>query len=329
MMGAAGAAARRAPAGLFVGRDEELSELHAALRRAAAGRPEMLLVAGEAGVGKSRLIGQFAEQARRARALVAVGGAAPLAGGALPYAPLVQALRVLAGDHEPAAFGGQGVELAGVLAELTGDRPAGERSPEMGRARLFERLCRLFGGLTRAAPLLLVLEDLHWADSATLDVLAFTLRTLREGRLLVVGSYRADDPGELLAGWLAEVRRLPGVSWLELPRFSRAELTAQLAGLRGGPVDGRVAEEVFDRSQGNPFFAEQLFEAGPAPGCRWCRGRCCWPGWVGCRRPGSSCCRWRRWPAGGCAMTGWRRWPAGRTTSWTARWRRRSAMGCW
>ena len=261
-MGAADAAARPAPAGLFVGRDEELSELHAALRRAAAGRPEMILVAGEAGVGKSRLIGQFAGQARRARTLVAVGGAAPLTGGALPYAPLVQALRVLAGDHEPSGLDGLDAELAGVLAELTGDRPAGEWSPEMGRARLFGRLCRLLGGLARAAPLLLVLEDLHWADSATLDVLAFLLRTLPEGRLLVVGSYRADDPGELLAGWLAEMRRLPGVCWLELPRFTRAELTVQLAGLRGGPVDSQVVEEVFGRSQGNPFFAEQLFEAG-------------------------------------------------------------------
>ena len=265
-MGAADAAVQPAPAGLFVGREKELSELHAALRRAAAGRPEMILVAGEAGVGKSRLIGQFAGQARRARTLVAVGGAAPLTGGALPYAPLVQALRVLAGDHEPSGLRGLDAELAGVLDELTGDWPAGEWSPEMGRARLFARLCRLLGGLSRAAPLLLVLEDLHWADSATLDVLAFLLRTLPEGRLLVVGSYRAEDPGELLAAWLAEARRLPGVSWLQLPRFTRAELTVQLAGLRGGPVDSQVAEEVFGRSQGNPFFAEQLFEAGAGTG---------------------------------------------------------------
>ena len=195
-----------------------------------------------------------------------MGGAAPLTGGALPYTPLVQALQSLPSDHEPAAFGGQGVELAGVLAELTGDRLPGERSPEMGRALLFARLCRLFGGLARGAPLLLVLEDLHWADSATLDVLAFLLRTLRGPGLLVVGSYRADDPGELLAGWLAEVRRLPGVDWLELPRFTRAELAAQLAGLRGEPVDSLVLGEVFDRSQGNPFFAEQLVEAGGGTG---------------------------------------------------------------
>ena len=265
-MGAIDAVARAAPARLFVGRDEQLSDLHGALRRAAAGRPGLLLVAGEAGVGKSRLIGQFAEQARRARALVAVGGAAPLTGGALPYTPLVQALQSLPSDHEPAAFGGQGVELAGVLAELTGERLPGERSPEMGRALLFARLCRLFGGLAPGAPLLLVLEDLHWADSATLDVLAFLMRTLRGPGLLVVGSYRADDPGELLAGWLAEVRRLPGVDWLELPRFTRAELAAQLAGLRGEPVDSLVVGEVFDRSQGNPFFAEQLFEAGAGAG---------------------------------------------------------------
>jgi len=215
-MGAADSAARLAPAGPFVGRHEELLELHATLRRAMAGGPAMILVAGEAGVGKSRLIGQFAGQARRARTLVAVGGAAPLTGGALPYAPLVQALRVLAVDHVPSGLRGIEAELAGVLDELTGDRPVGEWSPEMGRARLFGRLCRLLGRLARAAPLLLVLEDLHWADSATLDVLAFLLRTLPEGRLLVVGSYRADDPGDLLAGWLAEVRRLPGALSVKL-----------------------------------------------------------------------------------------------------------------
>ena len=269
-MGAADASARPAAARLFVGRDKELSELHTALRRSTAGRPAMLLVAGEAGVGKTRLAGQFAEQTRRAGTLVAVGGAAPLTGGAVAYAPLVQALRVLADDHEPTVLREFRAELAGVLAELTGDGPARERAwaPELGRGRLFDRLCRLFGGLGGSAPLLLVLEDLHWADSATLDVLAFVLRTVRGARLLVVGTYRADDPGDLLAGWLAEMRRLPGVCWLELPRFTRPELAAQLAGLQGGPVDSRVVAEVFDRSRGNPFFAEQLFVIGGEAGER-------------------------------------------------------------
>ncbi len=258
-MGAVGAAARAAPIPLFVGRDEELSCLRDALRRAAAGRPGMVLLAGEAGVGKSRLVARFAEQASRAGAVVAVGGAAPLTGGALPYAPLVQALRAAEAACERA-------ELAGVLAELTGDRSAAGRTrePEVGRGLLFEHICDVISRLGPIGPVLLVLEDLHWADSATLDVLAFVLRTLRGARLLVVGTYRADDPGELLAGWLAETRRWPEVGWLELPRFTRAELAAQLAGLRGGPVDSRMVAEVFDRSQGNPFFSEQLFAAGRA-----------------------------------------------------------------
>ena len=267
-MGAAKAAAQLASSPVFVGRAGELSELHTALRRAGAGRPGMLLVAGEAGVGKSRLVGKFAEQASQAGVVVAVGGAAPLTGGALPYAPVLHALRALADDHEPAGLGEPRVELAAVLAELTADSPAGERlsAPEVGRGRLFERLCGLLGRLGRAGPLLLVLEDLHWADSATLDFLAFLLRTLSGARLLVVCSYRADDPGELLARWLAEMRRLPAVGWLELPRFTCAELTALLAGLRGGPVDSQVVEEIFARSEGNPFFAEQLLVAGGAAG---------------------------------------------------------------
>ncbi len=260
-MGAVEAATRSAQTPLFVGRDEQLSCLHDALRRAAAGRPGMLLVAGEAGVGKSRLVSRFADEAGRAGTLVAVGGAAPLTGGALPYAPLLQALRAAEAACERA-------ELAGVLAELTGDRPAADRTrePEVGRGLLFGHICDAISRLGPIGPLLLVLEDLHWSDSGTLDVLAFVLRTLRGARLLVVGTYRADDPGELLAGWLAETRRWPQVGWLELPRFTRAELAAQLAGLRGGPVDGQVVAEVFDRSQGNPFFAEQLFAVGAGTG---------------------------------------------------------------
>ena len=271
----------------------------------------MQLVAGEAGVGRGGLIGRFAEQAQRAPTLVAVGGAAPLTGGALPYAPLLQALQSLADGHETAASGGPGAELAGMLAELTGDRPPGERgSPEMGRARLFERLRRLFGGLARAVPLLLVLEDLHWADSATLDVLAFVLRTLRGARLLIVGSYRADDPGELLAGWLAEMRRIAGSELAGAAAFHPGRADRPAGGAAGragkqpgggggfGPVAGKL---VTRRAAGRG--------RGTAPaGCRWrgC-GRCCWPGWVSCRLTASSCCGWRQSPAGGSAMIGWRR----------------------
>ena len=131
-MGAGGESVRPAPAAGFVGRDGELSVLHAALRRASAGRPGMVLVAGEAGVGKSGWLASSPGRPPGRGTLVAVGGAAPLTGGALPYAPLLQALRALADDHEPAALGGQGEELAGVLAELAGDRPAASRAGARG-----------------------------------------------------------------------------------------------------------------------------------------------------------------------------------------------------
>jgi hypothetical protein len=277
-MGAVEAAARPTQPPLFVGRDEELSWLHDALRRAAAGRPGMVLLAGEAGVGKSRLIGRFADDAGRAGTLVAVGGAAPLTGGALPYAPLLQALRMLADDHEPAAPGGRGVELAGVVAELTGDRSAADRTrePEVGRGLLFEHICDVLSRLGSIGPLLLVLEDLHWADSATLDVLAFVLRTLRGARLLVVGTYRADDPGELLAGWLARhggglrsagwsCRALPGRSW---PRsFPGCGAARWTAGWWRRCSTGRRATRSSPSSCSPP--------AEPARGgCRGCCGKC-------------------------------------------------------
>ena len=127
-MGAVGAAARPAPIPFFVGREEELSCLRDALRRAAAGRPGMVLLAGEAGVGKSRLVARFAEQASRAGAVVAVGGAAPLTGGALPYAPLLQALRAAEAASERA-------ELAGVLAAGRADGGPVGGGPDAGARR--------------------------------------------------------------------------------------------------------------------------------------------------------------------------------------------------
>src|SRR5512143_772151 len=265
-MGALEPALPRVSSPAFVGRDEELARLHAALQAAAAGRPGMLLVAGEAGVGKSRLIERFAEQGG---ALVSVGGTAPLTAGmcALLYAPLTQALRALAdnpADDREAVPAEQQAELAGVLAELTADAPPRRQpyGPEIGRGRLFERLAVLLDRLGRAGPLVLVLEDLHWADAGTLDFLAYLLRGLRRQRLLLVGTYRLEDPGDRLLSWLAEARRSWLVGWLELARFTRAELAELLVGLRGGPVDGRVVAEIFDRSEGNAFFAEELYAAG-------------------------------------------------------------------
>jgi predicted ATPase len=119
--------------------------------------------------------------------------------------------------------------------------------------------------LATTAPLLIV-EDLHWADRSTRDLLAFLAASLRSGR--VVGSFRSDELDRLhpLRRLLAELARNRRVVRLELPRFSRAELAEQLAGLLGADPSARLVDHVHARSEGNPFFAEELLLAGADPG---------------------------------------------------------------
>ena len=268
-MGALEAVVGRASSPIFVGRAAELERLGAGVRAAATARPGMLLISGEAGVGKSRLVERFAEQAELAGAQVALGAAAPLTAGlgAVPYGPLLQA-RALGDPKEPGGLGWAPEQLARLLDELAAQESAQPRpyGQDAGRGQLFQRLAVLLERFGQQAPLVLVLEDLHWADAGTLDFLAYLLRGLHRQRLLVVGTYRVEDPGEQLLGWLAEARRTRLVGWVELTRFTRGELAELLVGLRGGPVDGHVVAEVFDRSRGNAFFAEELYAAGIGTG---------------------------------------------------------------
>jgi len=123
-------------------------------------------------------------------------------------------------------------------------------------------LLGLLGRLGDQAPLVLVVEDLHWADRSTRDLLAFLVRNLRRERVLLVVTYRNDEPGQHRLGpYLAELGRGGPVQRLDLPRFNETETGAQLVGILGAaPVVGLV-EDVYARSQGNPFFTEELLAA--------------------------------------------------------------------
>jgi predicted ATPase len=118
--------------------------------------------------------------------------------------------------------------------------------------------------LAARTPLLLVMEDLHWADRSTRDLLAFLATYLRSGRVMVVLSFRSDelDRRHPLRRLLAELARNRRVVRLELPRFSRAELAEQLAGLLGADPPARLVDDIYARSEGNPFFAEELLLTG-------------------------------------------------------------------
>ncbi|WP_406100047.1 AAA family ATPase [Streptomyces sp. NBC_01013] len=255
---------------VFVGRTGELTALTDALARATAagagpagggGEPQALLVGGEAGVGKTRLVEEFLAVAVRREAVVAVGGCVEIGADGLPYAPFSTALRALRRtlpEEMAAACAGQEGELARLLPEL--GEAGRDAADEHGTARLFELTARLLERISADRTVVLVLEDLHWADSSTRHLLAYLFRTLRSGRLVVVGTYRADDIHRRhpLRPLLAELDRLRTVRRIELARFNRAEVRRQLTGILAGTPEPALVDEIFERSDGNAFFVEEL-----------------------------------------------------------------------
>ncbi|MEV6653236.1 AAA family ATPase [Streptomyces sp. NPDC051219] len=245
---------------VFVGRADELTVLTEALSRAAAGEPQALLVGGEAGVGKTRLVEEFLAAACRGDAVVAVGGCVEIGSEGLPFAPFSTALRALRRQlpQELAAAAGQEDELARLLPEL-GEAPRGPHQEE-STARLFELTVRLLERLAMDRTVVVALEDLHWADASTRHLLAYLFRTLRRGRLVVIATYRADDIHRRhpLRPLLAELDRLRTVQRIELSRFNRAEVRRQLAGILAVEPEQALVDDVFTRSDGNAFFVEEL-----------------------------------------------------------------------
>src|SRR5215212_9317315 len=253
----------------FVGRTAELGRLEAAFAYARGGNPLTLCVAGEAGVGKTRLVTRFAAQTREAGGQVLLGGCIELGATALPYAPVAQALRGLGRGLEPAALD----ELVGpgrpllvrLLPELgQGEEPAGagQAAGPSGQAQLFEALLALLERLAHRSPTVLVIEDLHWADRSTLDLLAFLVRNLQAGLLLVL-TYRTDELHRRhpLRPFLAELDRSGRADRLEVGPFDRVEVADLLAGILGRRPDDDLVEQVYRRSEGNAFFAEELLAA--------------------------------------------------------------------
>ncbi|MFE1286122.1 AAA family ATPase [Streptomyces sp. NPDC058751] len=257
---------------VFVGRADELEVLNDALARAAAGGgPQAFLLGGEAGVGKTRFLEEFSAAARREGAVVACGGCVEIGADGLPFAPFSTALRALRRSlpgELAAAAAGQEEELARLLPELA-RTTRGRQYEEDGTARLFELTVRLLERVAEDRTVVLVLEDLHWADASTRHLLAYLFRTLRGGRLVVIATYRADDIHRRhpLRPLLAELDRLRTVRRIDLGRLDRSEVGRQIAGILAREPDTAQADEIFARSDGNAFFVEELAVAA-REGCR-------------------------------------------------------------
>nr|WP_187279847.1 LuxR family transcriptional regulator [Quadrisphaera setariae] len=269
----------------IVGRDAELTELLAALARAEAGRPGAVLVTGDAGVGKTRLVRAAAELARGRGARVLVGHCLDLGDVGMPFLPVAEVLSDLVGglvsgqDDRGDDAVRRALERRPVLARLSpavegllGRSSASSSQARVGsdRLALFEALEGLLADLAPAdGAVVLVLEDLHWADASTRDLLRFLLARLRAGRLVVLGSVRAEDLHRRhpLRPLLAELGRLSAVRRLELRPLTTDALVEHLRHLEAGA--GRSEAQlaaVAARSEGNPYYAEELLASTTAGG---------------------------------------------------------------
>lgn len=244
----------------LVGRAEELSGLLRDLDAARAGRARAVLLAGEAGIGKSRLAAALGRAAAEAGVQVAVGRCLDEGGAALPYLPFSEVLGAL--DRA-------GTALRPVLHGLLPGAPEAPRPTagdgDSGRLQVFDAVAGAVRDAAAAAPLLVVLEDLHWADRSTRELLAFLLARLGSQRLLVLGTYRSDDLHRRhpLRASLAELVRLPAVRRVELgPLAPDAVLALVRARAATGGVDEATLRRIAARSEGNAFYAEELVAAG-------------------------------------------------------------------
>jgi DNA-binding CsgD family transcriptional regulator len=254
---------------VLVGRAGELAALQDALAAVQAGPPVALLIGGEAGIGKSRLIGEFAE---RADGRVLIGSCLELGASGLPFAPFTQVLRQLVREMGVAGIGGllsgrTSGELGRLLPELA-DPALGEEAPYPSeaypgeaRARLFEQMLALLQGLAETGPLTLVIEDAHWADRSTRELLTFLIGNQQVlAGLLIVVTFRSDELHRThpLRPLLAELGRIAWVDRIELPRLSRAEAAALISAILAHEPAPGLADTVFRRSEGNPLFVEHL-----------------------------------------------------------------------
>jgi DNA-binding winged helix-turn-helix (wHTH) protein/tetratricopeptide (TPR) repeat protein len=255
----------------FVGREDVLGAVRTALAAARDGAGQLVLLAGEAGIGKTRTAHEGAARARRDGVRV-LRGWCPEGEGSPALWPWLQPLRHLLDEGEPGSLLdglGEGVaDLAELVPTLSGHvRVVASRArldPAQARFRLFETITRVLRRAARTETLLLVLDDLHWADRGSLALLGFLTRELAGARLVLLGTFREED---LARGHpLLEIGRQPGATVLRLPGLARDEVARLVAHETGERVDDAVAAAIHERTEGNPFFVKELARALQASG---------------------------------------------------------------
>jgi DNA-binding CsgD family transcriptional regulator len=252
----------RMSAGRMVGRDGELSRLLALLDDAGAGRSVVALVSGDAGVGKSRLIAEVTRLAA-GRGFTVLSGQCAELGDSVPYLPLADALRGAAAATGVRDALSSRPALSRLLPEGGDGHQAYEDRSGLARQQMFGGVLGLLAELAAAVPVLLVLEDLHWADASTRDLVTFLSRMLHRERVALIGSYRTDDLHRRhpLRPVVAELQRLPSVISVDLAPLDPAALAEYLTAAAPVRIDATVLNDIVARAEGNAFYAEELLAA--------------------------------------------------------------------
>jgi len=256
----------------LIGRTAERAQLERALEEARQGYGRLVLVHGEVGVGKTRLVQEVIDSADDIYLLV---GHAYEADGIAPYQPLVEALRCalpLLDALDPPLAPIWMRELTRLVPELEVRLPPGTTmglavDAEQARSRLFEGVARLLGRLAELQTVVLVVDDLHWADEATLEMLSYLARAIAHQRILLIGTYRTEEAGPTLHRLIRDLRRAELVTQVHVRRLNQEEVTImirRMAGMEEGAE--RFSRRIFERTAGNPFYIieviRSLFEQG-------------------------------------------------------------------
>ena len=255
-----------ADAAVFVGRQGVLEALRAKLADAFDGRGSVVMLAGEAGIGKTAVARAFASVARERGATVLSGSC--FEGGWQPaYAPWVEALDGYAATADPERLarrlGASAAPLAQLMPTLPATPPAARLPPHEARVRLYDAVLRLLAGIAEEAPVVLVVDDLHWADADTLGLLRYVARVSTRSPLLILGAYRDPDAGQegrqLAAELLGTLRREADFVRIGIGGLSAGEVEEFLAAVAGTPVPQALARAIRDETAGNPFYVGEVF----------------------------------------------------------------------
>jgi class 3 adenylate cyclase len=252
----------------YIGRSEERFLLRQALTRALAGNGGIALVAGEAGLGKSRIVDEIAAEAKAAGMFVVRGHCHDME-GAVPYVPFVEAieygLTVTAQDMFRSAMGDAGPEIARFVPKVRvafPDLPPPLALPtDQARHYMFESVCDFFERAASIQPMMIVLEDLHWADESTTQLLESVARRVGGAKLLVIGTYRDVDlhPGHPFLRGIEHLSRMQTVSRITLKRLSAVEVAGMLRALSGQEAPERLVQLIYSETEGVPLFVEEVY----------------------------------------------------------------------